>query len=89
MFKQVINTEGFWKSVIFLGILFAFVYDIIDLWFSFGFDISNYLEVYFSSLSRLVRFLIANIMGGFIYGFIITFFKFRTKIKEHKHLKNK
>ncbi|HET8810031.1 MAG TPA: hypothetical protein VFM65_07185 [Flavobacteriaceae bacterium] len=84
MFKQIINTKGFWKSVVFLGILFALVYDIIDLWFSFGFDVSTYVEVYFSSPSRIVRFLIANIIGGFIYGFIITFFKFRSRIRENQ-----
>ena len=84
MFKQVITTKGFWKSVVFLGLLFALVYDIIDLWFSFGFDISTYTKVYFSDSSRIIRFLIANIIGGFIYGFIITFFKFRTRIKENQ-----
>lgn len=81
-FKKIINTEGFWKSVLFLGILFALVYDIIILWFDFGFDFSAYIAVYFSSASSIIRFLIANIIGGFIYGFIITFFKFRTKLKE-------
>lgn len=89
MFKQVINTKGFWKSVVFLGILFALVYDIIDLWFSFGFDISTYVNVYFSDFSRIIRFLIANIIGGFIYGFIITFFKFRARLKENQNLNNR
>lgn len=83
-FKRIIKTEGFWKSVIFLGILFALVYDVIILWFDFGFDVSAYVEVYFSGLSRIVRFLIANIIGGFIYGFIITFFKFKAKLKEQE-----
>lgn len=81
-FKRIITTKGFWKSVVFLGILFALVYDIIILWFDFGFDISMYVEVYFSSFSRVVRFFIANLISGFIYGFIITFFKFRSKLKE-------
>lgn len=87
MFKQIINTKGFWKSVVFLGILFALVYDIIDLWFSFGFNISLYVETYFSTAPRILRFLIANIIGGFIYGFIITFFKFRSRIKENNSKK--
>lgn len=85
-FKKIIQTKGFWKSVMFLGILFAVVYNILNLWFSFGFDFSTYAGTYFSSASSIVRFLIANIIGGFIYGFIITFFKFRAKLKENKHI---
>lgn len=81
-FREIISTKGFWKSVLFLGILFAIVYDILDLWFSFGFDISTYVQVYFSDFSRILRFVVANVIGGFIYGFIITFFKFRAKLKE-------
>lgn len=82
MFKKIVNTPGFWKSVLFLGVLFALVYDIIILWFDFSFDITKYISVYFADLQSISRFLVANIIGGFIYGFIITFGKFRAKIKE-------
>lgn len=81
-FKKVISTPGFWKSVFFLGLMFAIIYDVLDLFFSFGFDFETYVNVYFSSTQNIIRFLMANVVGGFIYGFIVTYFKFKNKLKE-------
>lgn len=88
MFKKVIQTAGFWKSVVFLGVLFALVYDIIILWFDFGFDIGNYVHTYFANAQSVLKFLVANVLGGFLYGFIITFGKFRAKLKEQERKQN-
>jgi hypothetical protein len=82
MFRKTITHPGFWKSVLVLGLMFAIIYDILDLFFSFGFDFDAYAQAYFSSTESILRFLMANIIGGFIYGFIITYFKFKRKLKE-------
>lgn len=80
MFTKVISHKGFWKSVIFLSIMFIILYNIADLWMVFDFNTSAYLNERLNN-DNLLKFIFANIFSGFIYGFIISFFKFRTKIK--------
>jgi len=82
-FKEVVAVKGFWKSVIILGFAFMLIYNAIDLLFSFGF---NFDEFFAEKLEgeMLIRFLIANIIGGFIYGFVVTFLQFRGKLKREK-----
>lgn len=81
-FRKTITHPGFWKSVFVLGLMFALIYDLLDLFFSFEFDVDAYVQAYFSSAEKIIRFLLANFVGGFIYGFIIAYFKFKRKLKE-------
>lgn len=82
-FKEVIAVKGFWKSVIILGILFLFIYNGIDLLFSYEFDVDKYLDEKLSE-KLLLRFVVANILGGFAYGFIVTFLQFRGRLKKQQ-----
>lgn len=75
MFKRVINTKGFWKSVISLAVAFALLFAIIK-WAIEGFDLDYFVE-------RDPTIFILTLLGaGFIYGFFVTYGKFNKKLKE-------
>ncbi|MBZ9627646.1 hypothetical protein LB450_05990 [Psychroflexus sp. CAK1W] len=82
MFQRVISTKGFWRSVTILAIGFIFIYNIVDLWFAYDFEWSAYFENRLSQ-ENLLRFFVANIMSGFVYGFVVTYLKFRGNIKKN------
>lgn len=75
MFKEVIGTKGFWKSVFSLALAFAIIFALIK-WAIEGFDLS-----YFDERNPIV-FILTLMLAGFIYGFFVTFGKFRSKVKE-------
>lgn len=81
MFSKVISYKGFWPSVVFLSVMFIIIYNLADWGMVFEFDFQNYIDERFAS-ENLLRFLFANVLSGLVYGFIISFFKFRTKIKK-------
>lgn len=81
MFQNVITTKGFWQSVVVLAIGFIFIYNMIDVWMGYDFNWSLYAENRFAK-DNLLRFFVANIMSGFVYGFVVTFLKFRGRIKK-------
>lgn len=81
MFSKVICHKGFWPSVVFLSIMFIIIYNIADWGMVFDFDFQAYVDERFTS-EHLLRFLFANVLSGLVYGFIISFFKFRSKIKK-------
>ncbi|MEZ4874098.1 MAG: hypothetical protein R2793_01245 [Flavobacteriaceae bacterium] len=74
MFKKIINHEGFWKSVVSIGIAFVVLFCVFK-WildsFSFAFITNNPL-----------RFTVAIVLAGFVYGFLVTYGKFWKKLKE-------
>ncbi len=74
MFKEIINYKGFWKSVVTLAITFAFVFTLIK-WAIDGFRSS-----FFSEFDPL-KFFGGVLLAGFVYGFFVTFGKFRNKLK--------
>ncbi|KJJ39982.1 hypothetical protein [Aequorivita vladivostokensis] len=75
MFKRVINTKGFWKSVLSLAIAFALLFALIK-WAIEGFEIAYFTE------RDPVMFMLTLLLAGFVYGFFVTFGKFRAKLKE-------
>ena len=77
MFNKVINTKGFWKSVISLALSFAVLFALIK-WAIEGFDLA-----YFDGINIWV-FIVTLLVAGFVYGFFVTFGKFRAKIKERE-----
>ena len=76
MFQKVISTSGFWRSVFSLGIAFSLIFVLIK-WAIEGFSME-----YFNSITNPFTFIIGLLAGGFIYGFLVTFGKFRAKIKK-------
>ena len=75
MFKKVINTKGFWKSVLSLAVAFAVLFTLIK-WAIEGFELA-----YFTERNPLM-FILTLLLAGFVYGFFVTFGKFRAKLKE-------
>ncbi len=75
MFKEVINHKGFWKSVISLAIAFAAAFTLIK-WGIDGFNKSFFSE------NDPARFFGGVILAGMVYGFFVTFGKFRKRLKE-------
>ena len=76
MFKRVINTKGFWKSVFSLAIAFAIIFGLIK-WAIEGFNTTYFTE------KNPAMFLLTLLLAGFVYGFFVTFGKFRAKLKEN------
>jgi len=77
MFKKVINTKGFWKSVFSLAVAFAVLYALIK-WAIEGFEIAYFTQ------QNPVMFMLTLLLAGFVYGFFVTFGKFKAKVKERE-----
>lgn len=76
MFKKVISAKGFWKSVFTLMMAFVLLFALIK-WAIEGFSLA-----YFTERNPLMLFL-TLFAAGFVYGFFVTFGKFRSKLKEN------
>lgn len=75
MFKEVINHKGFWKSVIYLAIAFALVFTLIK-W-----GIDSFRMSFFSENDPL-KFFGGVLLAGLVYGFFVSFGKFRNKLRK-------
>lgn len=75
MFKKVINTKGFWKSVFSLATAFVLLFTLVK-WAIEGFKISYFTE------GNILTYFLTLVLAGFVYGFFVTFGKYRGKIKE-------
>ncbi|MBT8263486.1 MAG: hypothetical protein KJO05_11730 [Bacteroidia bacterium] len=80
MLKRVINHKGFWRSVISLAIAFAVLFTIIK-WAIEGFSMA-----YFSEQNPLY-FFGGVVAAGLVYGFFVTFGKFRARLKKEDRKK--
>jgi len=78
MIKKVISTPGFWRSALSLGVIFSFLFIIVK-WAIEGFKIE-----FFYAITNPYLFVFGLFLGGFIYGFLVTFGKFRAKIIKKK-----
>ncbi len=80
--KDFLRKKSFWKSVFWLGLSFIIVYNIISMLFEYGgFHFSEFISERTEKGSWL-RFILAQLMGGFIYGFILAFGQFHVKQKK-------
>ena len=83
-FNKVVNTNGFWKSVLGMGIAFILIYHIVNMLFIYGgLHFSEYFELNLSE-DRWFRFVFGSLLSGFIYGFIITYGQFSIKMKKEE-----
>lgn len=80
MFTKIISAKGFWVDVVKLAAVFILIYNVVDIWLNYSFDMALYAETKFQT-DKLLRFFVANILSGFVYGFVVSFFKFRKRIK--------
>ena len=80
MFTNIISAKGFWVDVVKLAAIFILIYNVVDIWLNYSFDLALYAETKFQT-DKLLRFFVANILSGFVYGFVVSFFKFRKRFK--------
>ena len=83
IFTDVICSDGFWPDVVKLAAVFVVIYNGVDIWLNYSFDLALFAEAKFES-DKLLRFFVANILNGFLYGFAVSFYKFRNRIKKGK-----
>lgn len=84
MFTKILYAKGFLKSVFYLSIAFIVIYNLVDIGVKFDFDLSLYIQERLAA-DNLLRFFTANIGSGLVYGFIISYFKFRSKVKKDEN----
>lgn len=77
MIKKVISYKGFWKSVVSLAVVFAAVFVLIK-WAIDGFS-----PTFFTERDPL-KFIIGVLAAGLVYGFFVTFGKYRAKLKDQE-----
>lgn len=83
-FKKIIGDRTFWKSVVLLGLAFALIFQFISMLFDYGrIDFSAFYEDKLAGDSW-IRFTIGMLVAAFIYGFIISYGQFISKIKRDK-----
>ncbi|CAN5123964.1 hypothetical protein BH23BAC2_BH23BAC2_09620 [soil metagenome] len=83
-FKRIVKDKAFWKSVVIMGLAFAVIYQFISMLFDYGgLNFSAFYEDKLAG-SNWVRFLIATLVAAFIYGFIISYGQFISRIKREK-----
>lgn len=83
-FKKIVQDRTFWKSVVFLGLAFAIIYQFVAMLFDYGgIDLKAFYEDKLEG-DNWIRFTIGLLVAAFAYGFIITYGQFVSKIKKDK-----
>ena len=83
-FKRIVKDNAFWKSVVGMGVAFAIIYHFISMLFEYGgFEFSKFFEDKFSD-GNWVQFVLGTILASLVYGFIISYGQFSSKIKKQE-----
>lgn len=83
-FKKIVKEKAFWKSVVVLGLAFALIYQFVSMLFDYGgLNFSAFYEDKIAG-ARWIRFVIGTLLAAFLYGFIISYGQFRSKIKKQE-----
>lgn len=82
MFAKIFSLKSFWTSVLIFAVAFIILFNLIRILFEFSFDFGGYFKFY-SEEGRLTSFIVANLIGGLIYGILTAFYRF------YKHFKTK
>lgn len=81
-FKAIVSQKAFWKSVFWLGLSFLVIYNIITMFFEYGgFNFSEFFRERMAD-DKLLRFVIGQFLGAFLYGFILAYGQFKVKAKK-------
>ena len=83
-FKKIVGDRAFWKSVVIMGLVFAIIYQFISMLFDYGgLDFNAFYEDKMAG-TRWIRFVLGTLVAAFLYGFIITYGQFVSRIKREK-----
>ena len=81
-FKSIISQRTFWKSVLWLGLSFLVLYNVITIFFEYGeFALITFIADRTGD-GKMIRFIIGQFLAAFLYGFILAFGQFRGKQKK-------
>lgn len=78
---EIIKAKGFWKSVTRVSLTFVFVMLVFRIGIVYQFDFSKFAQTELSR-DKIFMFFVSNILVWIIVGFLLTYFKFKKKIKE-------
>lgn len=82
VFKRVVSDRKFWRLVVFQGLAFALIYQVISIFFEYGgFNFSAYFEDKLGD-GRWIKYLTGTLLAAFVYGFIISYGQFQTRLKK-------
>lgn len=83
-FKKIVKDKTFWKSVVFLGLAFAIIFQFVSMLFDYGgIDFNAFYRDKLEG-NKWIRFGIGMLVAAFIYGFIISYGQFVSKIKRDR-----
>lgn len=85
-FKTVLKAKNFWPSVCIMMLVFIVFYNLIICGLEFQFDFAAYFQNRYVEHNTL-RSVVANLIGGFLYGFVFIFLQFRSKLKREENNK--
>ncbi|WP_109438810.1 hypothetical protein [Aquimarina sp. AU119] len=74
MFKEIISSKKYWKTVVFIGVGFIIVFSVIEHLMQYG-DLS--LDIFIEeriSQGRWVRYFLSRVAGGLMYGMIMGYY---------------
>ena len=81
MFKRVVSHKGFWKSVLFIGLLYLLVFLLVQfIAFPFEFVLLK---------MQTIPFVVGNFAASYIASFGSTYAKFWAKLKEQDYKDNR
>ncbi|MCF4102010.1 hypothetical protein L1I30_10055 [Gillisia sp. M10.2A] len=83
MFKEIINNKSFWKSVAGMGVAFVSIYLIVTILFFYGFNFSDFYDEKLAD-GQWVGFVIICFLSALVYGFIVSFGQFMSKMKKEQ-----
>ena len=83
MFKQILSSDAYWRSVVRLGFLFVIVWSLVVHIMEYGFDFMAFKTNIIDN-GLLFRYLRSRLVGGLIYGMITSYVFQRRKIIESR-----
>lgn len=84
MFKEIISSKRYWASVLFMGLGFIIIFSVIVHIMQYrGIDIHSFIQDNISD-KKWIRYLISRLVGGLIYGMIMSYYLVGVKRKSKR-----
>ncbi len=83
MFKTILSSENYWRSVLRLAFLFAIVFAVVVYVGEAKFD-WEYFSAKYINEGRWFTFFRSRVLGGLVYGLFVSYFFQRRKILEDR-----
>ncbi len=83
MFKEIISSKEYWKSVLVTGLMFIIIFSLIMVIFQYSFNLEEFSQQNLKD-GKWMRYLISRIIGGLIYGCFMGYVVHRNKAIKDK-----